>query len=132
MKRSFRLHSRENLLSRFASLTTLALAIGIAALVGYAQQGAQNLSGTSGGGGVHGSISAQLKVQIGPESAGATVIRDLALPDFEVFLQNVGTGETSQPVSTDLMGRYVFPTQKPGSYQLHWKQQGGWQEGVLD
>jgi hypothetical protein len=132
MKRSFRWHSRENLLSRFASLTMLALAIGIAALVGYAQQGTQNLSGTSGGGGVHGSISAQLKVQIGPESAGATVIRDLALPDFEVFLQNVDTGETSQPVSTDLMGRYVFPTQKPGSYQLHWKQQGGWQEGVLD
>jgi hypothetical protein len=132
MKRSFHLHSGENLLSRFAWVTILALATGTAAFVGYAQQGSQNLSGAGGGGGVHGSISAQLKVQIGPVLAGASVIRDLALPDFEVFLQNVDTGETSQPVSTDLMGRYAFPSQKPGSYQLHWKQQGGWQEGVLD
>jgi len=38
MKRLFCLHSRENLLSRFASVTILALAIGTAAFVGYAQQ----------------------------------------------------------------------------------------------
>jgi len=132
MKRSFRWYSRDNLVSRFALVTILALVIGTVAFLGYGQQVAQNLSGTSRGGGVHGSISAQLKVQIGPETAGATVIRDLALPGFEVFLQNVDTGEISQPVSTDLMGRYAFPTQKPGSYQLHWKQQRGWQEGVLD
>src|ERR1700730_1580962 len=124
MKRWFRWHSRENLLSRFALLTILALAIGTVAFVGYAQQRPQSLSGTSRGGGVHGCISAQIKVHIGPETTGATVIRSLALPDFKVFLQNVDTGESSQPVSTDLMGRYAFPIQKPGSYQLHWKQQG--------
>lgn len=51
------------------------------------------------------------------------------LPDIEVFLRNPATGVDSPSVTTDLFGRYLFPHQAPGTYELHWKAQRGWAAG---
>jgi hypothetical protein len=111
----FRWHQKGHLFSRLRFAA--ALTLGTTLLVCYSQQPpAIQLRG----GGVHGTAFVR-------DSAG----NSLALPDFEVFLQNVLTGEPSEPVKTDLFGRFAFPVQNPGSYELRWKQQAGWQEGVL-
>ena len=51
------------------------------------------------------------------------------LPDVEVFLHNTASGVDSPAVTTDLFGRYRFPHQAPGTYELHWKAQRGWAAG---
>jgi len=51
------------------------------------------------------------------------------LPDIEVFLHNTASGVDSAAVTTDLFGRYRFPHQAPGAYELHWKAQRGWAAG---
>ena len=51
------------------------------------------------------------------------------LPDIEVFLHNTASGVDSPAVTTDLFGRYRFPNQAPGTYELHWKAQRGWAAG---
>ena len=56
--------------------------------------------------------------------------RQIFLPDIEVFLHNVSSGTDSPPDTTDLYGRYQFPQQTPGTYELRWKAQRGWAAGV--
>lgn len=70
---------------------------------------------------VHGSVY----VLVPDGSKGRVIL----LPDIEVFLHNVSSGDESAPVTTDLYGRYRFPDQKPGTYQLQWKSQLGWAAG---
>ena len=38
---------------------------------------------------------------------------------------------TVRTVATDLFGRYRFPHQLPGTYELHWKAQRGWAAGQV-
>ena len=56
--------------------------------------------------------------------------RMILLPDIELYLRNVSTGEESAPDTTDLYGRYQFPQQKAGTYELRWKAQLGWAAGI--
>src|SRR6266540_1278578 len=51
------------------------------------------------------------------------------LPDIDVYLHKTATGVDSPTVTTDLYGRYQFPHQSPGTYQLQWKAQRGWAAG---
>lgn len=51
------------------------------------------------------------------------------LPDIEVYLHNTASGVDSPAVTTDLFGRYRFPHQAPGTYDLQWKAQRGWAAG---
>lgn len=51
------------------------------------------------------------------------------LPDFEVFLHDTASGADSPAVTTDLFGRFQFPHQAPGTYELQWKAQHGWAAG---
>jgi hypothetical protein len=60
---------------------------------------------------------------------GAKADRRIFLPDIEVVLHNVSSGVDSAPVVTDLFGRYRFPHQVAGTYQLRWKAQLGWAAG---
>jgi hypothetical protein len=69
------------------------------------------------GAGVHGTIYAKLEA------------RDLILlPDIRVFLKNMGTGQASGSVTTDIDGRYRIPPQLSGRYQVCWEALG-WQPG---
>jgi hypothetical protein len=78
------------------------------------------------GAGVHGSVFVRFSV-----TGSAKDLGPIYLPDFELFLENVATNEDSAPQTTDLYGRFMFPRQKPGSYQLRWKQQNGWAGGAF-
>src|SRR5262249_42185403 len=42
---------------------------------------------------------------------------------------NTSTHVDSQPVTTDFFGRYAFPAQPSGTYQLRWDAQLGWAAG---
>ena len=53
------------------------------------------------------------------------------LPGIEVYLHNTVSGADSPTVVTDQFGRYRFPTQGPGRYELTWKAQRGWSDGNL-
>jgi hypothetical protein len=80
-----------------------------------------------GGGGVRGS----LYVQVGAKSSeNAKAFQEqIFLPDIKVYLRNTATGRDSASVVTDLFGRYAFPPQPPGKYQLRWDAQLGWAAG---
>jgi hypothetical protein len=53
------------------------------------------------------------------------------LPDFEVYLRNVASGQESAPRRSNLFGMFVFPPQSAGTYELGWRAQAGWAAGVL-
>jgi hypothetical protein len=76
------------------------------------------------GAGAHGTVFVR-------PSARAEGRRDepVVLPDFELALKNVDTGDLSAPQKTNLAGRFMFPPQKQGTYKLVWKKQNGWDEG---
>jgi hypothetical protein len=76
------------------------------------------------GGPVSGSIYFQ-------EPVGETFKRgqQILLPDIEVFLRNTADGKEGPTVTTDAFGRYQFPHQAPGTYELKWKAQKGWSGG---
>jgi hypothetical protein len=78
------------------------------------------------GGPVNGSLYYQTAVKV-----GETVKSDqrIYLPDIEVFLHNTASGVDSAIVPTDSFGRYRFPHQEPGTYELQWKAQHGWAAG---
>ena len=78
------------------------------------------------GGPVSGSLYYQAAV-----TEGETIKTDqrIFIPDIEVFLHNMASGVDSPAVATDLFGRYRFPHQAPGIYELHWKAQRGWAAG---
>jgi hypothetical protein len=130
MKRLVLMHQKTCFFHNLFFMVTLTLSLGTAALLdGHAQQPAQPpLVAASRGGGVYGTIVVRVQEQA---PTAATSGHLIYLPDFEVFLQNVVSGELSQPVKTDLFGHFLFPTQKSGTYNLRWEQQRGWQEGVL-
>ncbi|TIL41860.1 MAG: carboxypeptidase regulatory-like domain-containing protein [Mesorhizobium sp.] len=75
------------------------------------------------GGPVSGSVLFQLPKE------GAGLPEHISLPGLEVFLHNTVTGADSSPVVTDQFGRYRFPIQSPGRYELSWKSQRGWAGG---
>jgi hypothetical protein len=77
------------------------------------------------GGGVSGSIY----YQAAENRSGTKVDKIIFMPDIDVFLHNVGDNSDTNPVKTDFYGRYRFPHQKPGTYQLRWKAQLGWAAG---
>ena len=78
------------------------------------------------GGPVSGSVYYQVSVKVGD-----TIIPDqrMSLPDIEVFLHNTTNGVDSPAVQTDVFGRYRFPHQQPGTYELRWSAQRGWAAG---
>jgi hypothetical protein len=73
------------------------------------------------GGGVHGSLFAQFGTNTAPVQ--------IFLPGIQVYLHNTDTAADSAPVVSDLFGRYAFPTQPPGTYELRWNAQLGWAAG---
>jgi len=75
------------------------------------------------GGAVHGSL-----FYLAPTDN--KVGRRIFLPDIDVVLHNTATGVDTPAVTTDLFGRYLFPHQAPGTYQLQWKAQRGWAAGA--
>lgn len=79
------------------------------------------------GGGVHGSL--YYLAALPAADADQKRVGRIFLPDIEVFLHNTKDGADSAPVSTDLFGRYLFPHQPPGTYELQWKAQRGWAAG---
>ena len=86
-------------------------------------------SRTPRGAGVNGSV--YLRLPLVADVAGAERRPALVyIPGFAVYLRNARTGEESAPQTTDAYGRYMFPRQKPGEYELRWAQQAGWREGV--
>lgn len=60
-----------------------------------------------------------------------SIPQDISLPGIEVYLHNTGSGAVTPAVVTDQFGRYRFPTQAPGRYELSWKAQRGWSAGNL-
>jgi hypothetical protein len=80
------------------------------------------------GGEVNGSVFYLAAVQLAPSGSSNTRI---FLPDIEVYLHNHASGVDGPAISTDLFGRYRFPHQPPGTYELHWKAQRGWAAGQL-
>jgi hypothetical protein len=78
------------------------------------------------GGPVSGSVYFQVKLKMG-DTIGPD--HQIALPDIEVFLHNTTSGVDSPVVTTDLFGRYRFPHQDPGTYELRWNAQRGWAAG---
>jgi len=64
-------------------------------------------------------------VESAPTIGGAEgEVRQVYLPDVEVWLENAGSGEVSEPVITDLSGRFQVPPQPPGRYRLCWRRDG--------
>lgn len=49
---------------------------------------------------------------------------DVYLPNLNVSLLNVQTGVRSDPVTTDLSGRFTFPPKSPGTYRICWDSAG--------
>lgn len=78
------------------------------------------------GGPVSGSLYYLTPDKEGADDKAATRI---FLPDIEVVLHNPVSGTNSAAVTTDLFGRYRFPHQPPGTYDLRWKAQRGWAAG---
>lgn len=78
------------------------------------------------GGPVNGSLFYQAAVKVGDRGQKDQLI---FLPDIEVFLHNKASGIDSKPVTTDVYGRYRFPHQAAGPYELRWKTQRGWAAG---
>ena len=131
MNRLFGWHQRRGFVRRLCFIAAVTLGAGIAVFVGYTQQPPQQTFFPARGGGVHGSVFVGVQGPMATKPFVTASGRSLALPDFEIFLENVATGEPSQPVKSNLFGRFAFPTQKAGTYELRWKQQAGWQQGVL-
>ncbi len=80
------------------------------------------------GGVVHGSL-----FYLAPDGGNDTSSKlgeMIFLPDVSVYLHNTSNGVDSAPVTTDLSGRYYFPLQPPGTYQLRWNAQHGWAAGA--
>jgi hypothetical protein len=122
---------------RFAQRPLSRALVVAAALAAAAAVVAVDVACRSGGGGrprpptgasVHGSVVARARVQESKSKDGGA-LRQIALPDFKVTLRDVGSG-ASVSVSTDVFGRYAFPVQKPGTYELSWPPQDGWAAGV--
>ena len=129
MNRLFHWHKqRRRFVSRRFFMAVVTLGGGIVVFVGHTQQAVQSPVSLAGGG-VHGSIVVLVKGQMTTKPFETKTGHLLNLPDFELFLQNAVTGEQSRPVKSDLFGRFMFPTEKAGTYELRWKQQSGARRG---
>jgi hypothetical protein len=89
------------------------------------------LSVASKGHEVHGYVIYQARRGRRSTEKRTVDLPEVFLPDFEVFLKNVATGEVSPTVVSNLFGMFRFPPQKRGLYELCWRAQGGWDAGVL-
>ncbi|MEA2552121.1 MAG: hypothetical protein QOJ65_297, partial [Fimbriimonadaceae bacterium] len=79
------------------------------------------------GGAVNGSVGL---LELPGDAPIGNMRRIVFLPDFNVQLRNTKTRALSAPEKTDLYGRYYFPRQAPGVYQLTWPSQNGWAAGA--
>jgi hypothetical protein len=61
---------------------------------------------------------------ISDDSPEGLLAASIFLPDIEVRLQNEETGGETDPVVTDLSGRFEIPPQEPGTYRLCWRADG--------
>ncbi len=77
------------------------------------------------GAGVHGHVFVRDPAQAGGSRQDAQIV----LPDVELSLKNVDSGQLSPLQRTDLFGRFMFPPQPPGTYKLVWERQNGWEAG---
>jgi hypothetical protein len=77
-----------------------------------------------------GAVSGSLFYQVAVEEISPKGAERIFLPDIEVFLHNRAGGVDGPAVTTDLFGRYRFPHQTPGTYELRWKAQRGWAAGT--
>lgn len=67
---------------------------------------------------VHGTVVA------GIQSTANAQVAFLSIPDVEVWIEEINTGQQSVPVTTDLAGRYIIPRQIKGDYRLCWRKSG--------
>lgn len=95
------------------------------AVISVAAKGCPRKTPDATGGEVNGSVFYLAPVQ----TAGGDSDARIFLPDIELYLHNHANGVNSPAVTTDLFGRYRFPRQLPGTYELHWKAQHGWAAG---
>ena len=100
------------------SLVIVAIGVAVAFAI-WPRESAARPAGT--GGGVHGSV--YFRAQVGPRPL------DIFLPDLKVVLHDAGSGTDSPAVTTDAFGRYAFPPQPAGTYELRWAAQAGWPAG---
>src|ERR1700752_3247296 len=56
--------------------------------------------------------------------AGVDPVEQIHLSSVEVVLRQAGTSVDSEPVVTDLSGRFTAHVKSPGSYQVCWKVDG--------
>jgi len=77
--------------------------------------------------GVHGTVI----VQTPPgAAAGSRRSGSILMPGFEVFLRDTTTNRDTEPVVSDMMGRFEFKPVPNGRYELRWKAQKGWAAGT--
>lgn len=93
------------------------------AVVACKLTGVEAVKGT--GGGVSGSVYAEAEKKVGAPGVSEQVF----LPDIEVSLFRPSDGATTATTTTDFFGRYAFPRQESGTYELRWKAQLGWAAG---
>ncbi|ACY15577.1 carboxypeptidase-like regulatory domain-containing protein [Haliangium ochraceum] len=68
---------------------------------------------------VHGTIIADLPAIDGSQNGPLVPV-----PDVRVWVKNVSSGVQSDPVESDLAGRYIIPRQYEGDYLLCWDKDG--------
>ncbi|HYE06644.1 MAG TPA: carboxypeptidase regulatory-like domain-containing protein [Planctomycetota bacterium] len=75
------------------------------------------------GGEIHGSIVAMIKPRGDHAAAAGMPTHGMKLPELTLeLIDKAGTVVSTE--LTDLQGRFVFATQKPGTYRIRWNQRG--------
>ena len=80
---------------------------------------------------VHGYVVVKVRGKESPVAGVGGGSAQILVPDIEVYLRNIKTGQESEPVKSDLLGYFRFPPQAPGSYELRWREQAGWAAGLF-
>jgi len=70
---------------------------------------------------VHGVVLTQL-----PDGSGPAIF----VPEFQLYLEDANTKKKVAATVSDARGRYMFPLQPPGTYNLRWNN-AGWLEGRM-
>lgn len=70
-------------------------------------------------------VRGYIAVAVNPVAGVPTnLARDIYLPQVKVYLKNSVTGATSDPVLTDLSGRFTLHARSAGRYQICWEKPG--------
>ena len=109
--------------AKITRLALLFMALGV-------PEGVAQVSDAAGS--VHGSIFTPISLDrvgvIDPPAPSNTAGERILLPDFEVHLIEVSSGQRGGSTKTDLFGRYYLHNQPPGIYRLCWRNRG-WIDG---